>query len=1259
MEQKHYSYRAFISYRHVDRDRRWAKWLVSKLETYRTPKSLVQEGVPQRIGKLFRDDDEIPASSDLSNQLEQALKDSEFLIVICSPDTPSSEWVRREITLFQEMGRADRIIPLLVAGEPENSFPPELLSVINTRILADGTEENYREKIEPLAADVRTRADEKPSATQHRAFIRIAAALLRCKFDDLEQRECKRQLKKRRLQTGIAASLLLCILAGGIYWWDYTRIQTHYYQDYVTRWAVPEGLGKLSHTQAEKMNVSYALQYQRRKLIGMIRQTGAQKRIGLPDEYQVDPWLIGTAEWSFEYDSDGKLSEATLLDAPGKEHLQIEYNFANNGVLTTRFTTQDDAGHSSAAELRTVSAWLGGAERKSDITQHLVEFDGNGRVFRREFQNSRGYTAKDTLGSAGRIYEYYDNGQLAVVGYSGELGDNITLKNGIHQVSFQYNTQNHRSGWRIEDKSKHLIIGDFGYAKRTQTYDDRGNLIEQAYWGADDALIPNNNGYAKYAQAYDEQGNLIEWTYLGIDDAPILNKKGYAKVTQAYDEYNNVIEQAFWDTDNTPVLGARGYAKVTQVYDEHGNVIEQAYSGTDDGPILNKNGYAKLTQVFDGHGNIIGIAYFGADDEPILQSDHYAKTTSVFDDRGNLIEQAYWGTDGGPILQTSGFAKFTQAYDERGNVIEQAYWSTDGVPILRSDGGFAKLTMAYDDRGNLIEQAFWDADYAPILQVDGYAKYTQDYDERGNLLGQAYWGTDNTPILNTEGYAKYTAVYDDRGNLIERVFRGIDNAPTLHKTGGFAKFTAAYDDRGYLIEQIYWGVNDSPILITGGYAKLTQIFDDHGNLIEQAYWSLNDAPIVITAGHAKLTQIFDERGNLIEQTHWGVDDSPILISRGYAKLTQIFDERGNLIEQTHWGVDDSHILIPEGYAKVTVAYDGRDKQIELAYWGVDDSPILIAEGYAKLTQAYDGQGNVIAQSYWGTDNMPILITEGYAKRTRIFDNGGNPVEQAYWSVNGSLVMNTEGYAKSTTAYNEQDSLTETNYFGVDGQPIINKEGFSKIVVDHDQRGNIIREQYFNEQAQLIINNRQFAIATAIRDERGRLIGERYFDANEEPTNRNNLLVEEELSSVLGEWKNLILRGIHGEATLANLDEGGFHYVEQLFSGRGNIIQQSFFGIDDKPIAGFDGFVKVNVAYGDTGLPELIEGQLPSSKNNIVKLQLRYNARRNIERVSYLSEDGSLLLSNLGFAEMAIYYDEFHRQSKVDYLDANGNIVSSQ
>ncbi|MEI0558793.1 toll/interleukin-1 receptor domain-containing protein, partial [Brachyspira intermedia] len=111
-----YNYDVFISYRHLEEDKKWAKWLLESLETWRVPKELVKKGFPKRIGRVFRDEEELPSSSDLNKSIEEALMHSKYLVVICSKNTPESIWVEREIKIFKELGRFDRIIALLIDG---------------------------------------------------------------------------------------------------------------------------------------------------------------------------------------------------------------------------------------------------------------------------------------------------------------------------------------------------------------------------------------------------------------------------------------------------------------------------------------------------------------------------------------------------------------------------------------------------------------------------------------------------------------------------------------------------------------------------------------------------------------------------------------------------------------------------------------------------------------------------------------------------------------------------------------------------------------------------------------------------------------------------------------------------------------------------------------------------------------------------------------------------------------------------------------
>jgi len=201
-----YEYSAFISYRHLPDDRKWAKWLFNALETYRVPKSLRKKGYPARLGKLFRDEEEIAASADLSDEIRKGLEKSKFLIVVCSKNTPGSKWVTEEIRTFHALGRSERILAILVDGEPAESFPNLLLKVPH-EVTSDGEVVWKDEHREPIAADVRFRGDIKSRELKKRALLRIAASILGTEFDDLVRREEARE--KKRLLIGAVASTVL------------------------------------------------------------------------------------------------------------------------------------------------------------------------------------------------------------------------------------------------------------------------------------------------------------------------------------------------------------------------------------------------------------------------------------------------------------------------------------------------------------------------------------------------------------------------------------------------------------------------------------------------------------------------------------------------------------------------------------------------------------------------------------------------------------------------------------------------------------------------------------------------------------------------------------------------------------------------------------------------------------------------------------------------------------------------------------------
>ena len=205
-------YWAFISYAHEDEV--WAAWLHKTLERFRVPQQLVgrasmEEKIPQRLFPVFRDRDELPGSFDLSSKIKEALQQSRYLIVICSPHAANSKWVNEEIGTFKASGRKERILSLIVDGEPnageglhssERECFPEAL-----RFDFDPTVDRVPVRTEPIAADVRNGRDDKATAS-----LRIIAGMLNVGYDDLRQRERRRA---RRRMAYLSSSVVLAVLA--------------------------------------------------------------------------------------------------------------------------------------------------------------------------------------------------------------------------------------------------------------------------------------------------------------------------------------------------------------------------------------------------------------------------------------------------------------------------------------------------------------------------------------------------------------------------------------------------------------------------------------------------------------------------------------------------------------------------------------------------------------------------------------------------------------------------------------------------------------------------------------------------------------------------------------------------------------------------------------------------------------------------------------------------------------------------------------
>ena len=183
-------YWAFISYRHMDNQhngRQWATWLHQAIEKYEVPKTLVgvtnelNFKIPETLYPVFRDEEELPADANLAKSVTLALERSHYLIVLCSPRSVASEYVCQEIAYFKKLNRSDRILSVMIEGEPNVSwdvgkqkagFKPEqeCLPLPLRHPVDESGELDATQHVEPIAADFRLMPGGQQGWTTHTAY---------------------------------------------------------------------------------------------------------------------------------------------------------------------------------------------------------------------------------------------------------------------------------------------------------------------------------------------------------------------------------------------------------------------------------------------------------------------------------------------------------------------------------------------------------------------------------------------------------------------------------------------------------------------------------------------------------------------------------------------------------------------------------------------------------------------------------------------------------------------------------------------------------------------------------------------------------------------------------------------------------------------------------------------------------------------------------------------------------------------------------
>ena len=201
-------YDGFISYSHAA-DGRLAPALQRGLQR------LAKQWNSRRALHVFRDETGLSTNPHLWSAIETTLDESDWFVLLASPESAASEWVNKEVAHWVARKPVDHILPVVTDGVWEwdqntNDFTADSTSVPPA---LRGTLQDEARHLDLRWARNETDLDLRNSRFRA-AIADLAAPMHGIAKDDLEGEDIRQQKRARRLaRTGVSAVVVLMIVA--------------------------------------------------------------------------------------------------------------------------------------------------------------------------------------------------------------------------------------------------------------------------------------------------------------------------------------------------------------------------------------------------------------------------------------------------------------------------------------------------------------------------------------------------------------------------------------------------------------------------------------------------------------------------------------------------------------------------------------------------------------------------------------------------------------------------------------------------------------------------------------------------------------------------------------------------------------------------------------------------------------------------------------------------------------------------------------
>ena len=1030
---------AFISYKREDE--RWAKWLQRKLEHYRIPSVVCQENpnAPKKLRPIFRDKTDL-TSGTLEGGLRQALLDSHYLIVICSPNATKSNYVNLEAQTFVDAGRAADIIPFIIQGVPyaedkeQECYPEALL--------------NLPKEHELLGVNIQEVGKQK-------ALVRVAAHILGVRFDTLWGRYWRFLIRIRIL----LAVLIMLVLGAAAFVWDYNRTKHEYYADYVVRYGIPQGIIKIPKKNLSHTARYYRFDYSGYKLRRVVFCNWFKNPTPVDNTELMDRYPI--QEFSYENSQCTSITYYNEYQTPimrghftDESHTKMDLlNYYNgNAILLNGRTNQFGWMQNTNDEFNFADGW---PTEKSNIGRFSFLYDEDGYLIRKLYHPiGRDILTSDQEGIAGVEYHLDSFHRVQDVIYLDNKMQYCSDGQGVSSKHYSYHPTGTMEQCEYFDIYGNRTKGFENAAIIKSSRDKYGNLEEERFFDEDEKACLNRFGY--HLQRFFHSKDSMIYSYYDCNNQSCLlwrnDIAGIHKIKYCFNKNGDIIEICFYGTDGLPCRDGNGIYCVKATYDLFHRMKRVIFTKPN-GEIENDRlGCASIDFSFDKYSFITERRYYNAQNTLLYyEQKEYengllskTRTFNVFNlpmyfylydnttgyeikrnDIGQIKQITFLDINDSPMYCNSGFAIVKYTYDANNYCTKLEVFDTDGE--TRVSNVISKVAIqerVFDEKGHVVTFSQYD-EWEDIIDRKS-AKYTS------NGLCKEMRIIDANEQLTTDQYgvAKYIRTYDKYGRMCSEQCFGLNNERVLHDTCGFSKIVYGYNERSFVSDT--WGYNQnlkrslSPIT---GVWHTHKEYDEKGNVVQISFYDVDDNPCKNKLGYHK-EQYSWHRFNIPSKIQY-LDENDSLINveaYGFAYCYTIYDERDRPIEISCFDQNGNKTNNRQGYHKQITKYHKSGQQEVNAFYDKDNNLVSVNNqppriecyyddnGIALLTQCYNEQGEIVGEV------LNVVQTRGLLSSQIYRDHVANTIIE-YFPTNYE-VWEEEYDERQTALIQKIDSLSE-------------------------------------------------------------------------------------------------------------------------------------------------------------------------------------------------------------------------------------------